>query len=225
VAAPRIVHNTLIGGTSTGSTVAPLWLENGTTGAVVENNILAGSGGAPQTAGLLLSCPADAGPFILAAFRENLVFGTTSAMLQWSNCNGNASYPTVDAMQAELNSLQASTASGNLTVSSSCGTDTGCVTIAGCASQALCLPIIFNNFDVSSLGYTNLFPAQLFAGTCPTATPPSMGNGWALAAMPLCLVARSALNDSSTVSKDLYGNCRSTTAPSMGAAEFTGTCH
>jgi len=224
--APRIVHNTLIGGPTTGGLAGALWLQGNTTGAVVQNNILAGSGDAPQASGLLLSCPADGGPFALASFENNLVFGATSGLLQWSNCNGNPSYATVDAMTAELNSVQAGTASGNVTVNSSCGTDSGCVTTSNCATQAACLGTVFEGFDSSTnLGYANLFPASLFAGTCPDASAPPSGNGWPLAAPPPCLVARSGLNDSNTVTKDLYGNCRSTAGPTMGAAEYVGACH
>ncbi|MGD0523486.1 MAG: hypothetical protein ABSE49_00005, partial [Polyangiaceae bacterium] len=223
----HVVHNTLIAGTSTSSTVASLWLQAGATGAVVDNNILAAAGGMPNSTGLLLSCAADGGPSPLASFQYNLLFGTTTGLLQWSNCNGNADFSTVDALTAQINgSFQPGTATGNVTVSASCtsdaGTDSGCRVLSGCMNQSTCLTSVFEGFDSASLGYANLFPGTLFAGTCPTASSPPSGNGWSIAATPPCAVAKSGMNDSATVTTDLYGNCR--TNATMGAAEYSGAC-
>jgi hypothetical protein len=234
-----IRHNTLVAGPSTGSaTVAALWIENGVTGAVIENNILAASGLAPDSTGFLLSCPADAGTNAIQSFQYNLVFAQTFGLMQVQNCGATATYTSVDAMDAALVSMQPGiTAVGNLTFAPSaavCGGDSGCIAFASCASQATCLTSVFAGFDVNSYGYLNLFPAAAaadagldaatpFVGSCPALQPPS-GDGWPIAATPPCLLARSGDNDSATVAQDLYGNCRSTTAPTMGAAEYAGTC-
>jgi hypothetical protein len=220
--APKLLFNTLIGGPNTGSSAGALWIQSGTTGAVVENNILAGAGGAPKAIGLLVSCSADAGPPIVASFQNNLVFATTGGVMEWQNCSSQA-YATMDAATAELNSIVPGSAAGNFTLAASCGTDSRCLTYAGCTSQMACLTSLFDGFDVAQLGYANLFPGSAFAGQCPGVAPPS-GNGWPLAAtpMPPCPVARS--NRNTSVPKDIYGNCRSATLPTMGAAEFLGTC-
>jgi hypothetical protein len=221
--APRILHNTLIGGPTAGALSGALWLESSTTGAIVENNVLAGAGGAPQGSGLLMSCAGDAGSGFVSSFQNNLVFATTSGLMQWENCNGNAAYTTIDAMTAELQSTQiGATVGGNVTIAASCGTDSGCVANALCTSQGNCLAAVFDGFDTASYGYANLYASPFFVGACPATTSPTKGDGWPLAASPPCKVAHSTKNDSNVVPQDLYGNCRSQTAPSMGAAEYLG---
>jgi hypothetical protein len=87
---------------------------------------------------------------------------------------------------------------------------------------------VFAGFDTASFGYANLFPAMApadggapFVGACP-AIPPPGGYGWPIAATPSCKVAQSSLNDYSAAMVDLYGNCRSMTTPTIGAAEYVG---
>jgi hypothetical protein len=229
--APKIVHNTLIGGPNIGAPpTAALWLQTGTTGAVVQNNILADVGGSAAAVGLFLICATDAGPPVVTSFDANLVFATPAGLM---DCNGGSSYATMDGMTAELNALSPGSAMGNFTLASStttCGTDSGCLPYAACTSQIGCVSSIFGGFDVASLGYANLFPPATFAGACPaTPPPPGAGYGWPLAGNPPppCPIARSMLNDSASITTDFYGNCRSTTLPSMGAAEYppAGMCH
>jgi len=228
-AGARIVHNTLIAGPAGAASIGALWLQNGATSAVIENNILAASGGAPTATGLLVSCPSGTGVTSVQSFQNNLVFGTTSGLMQWETCNGAASYGSIDAVDAELVATQPGvTAKNNLTLAPSCttdaGVDSGCILTPSCTSQGACLTTVFSGFDTASLGYANLFPTTgSFAGQCPALAPPS-GYGWYLAATPPCALAHSTLNDSMTVPLDLYGNCRTSAATSIGAAQYVGTC-
>jgi hypothetical protein len=163
----------------------------------------------------------------IASFQNNLVFATPDGLMQWENCNGTASYTTVDAMTTELTTTQpGATVAGNLTLAATttlCGSDSGCVAWTGCTSAAACLDAVFLGFADSSYGEANLFPGAIFAGTCPAATEPGSGNGWPIRATPPCKVAQSTRMDTGTVAKDLYGNCRGT-SPTIGAAEYTGSC-
>ncbi len=226
-ASVEIRHNTLVAGTLGGG----VWLNTGTTGARVINNVLAGTG---SDAGLVITvCPnPDAGPPALAAFENNLVFGTTQGLFKWNFGCGGLSYSSVDAMTAELVATETgATVQGNVTLASTCttdaGTDSGCIVSAGCTTPATCLTTFFGGWDTASLGYKNLFPNTPFAGGCPTKAPPA-GNGWTIGLTPLpsCAVTRSSLNDTALAGLgiDLYGNCRAST-PSMGAEEDgSGSC-
>jgi hypothetical protein len=224
VAGADIRHNTLVGGTMAGG----VWLNTGTTGAKVVNNILAGSG---ADAGLVITvCPSpDAGLPSLAAFQNNLVFGTTQGLFKWNFGCAGATYATIDAMTAELLATETGAAvQGNVTLASTCGTDSGCIVSAGCTTPQTCLTTLFGGWDVASLGYKNLFPTAPFAGACPTKMAPPEGTGWTLAVTPLppCAVTRSSLDDHGLtgLGVDLYGNCRTST-PSMGAEEdSSGSC-
>ncbi|MGD0523910.1 MAG: right-handed parallel beta-helix repeat-containing protein [Polyangiaceae bacterium] len=232
-----IRHNTLVSGTSNGVEGQALWLDVGTSGSTVVNNILAGTS---TNWGVNISqCPGDAGPPALAAFENNLIFGTTGGLVKWaSSCYGGVGYATIDSATASLVATQTgATVGGNVTIASSCttdaGTDSGCVVSSGCTSPQACLTTFFSGWDVASLGYKNLFPATPFAGSCPTpgAPPTSLppaGNGWTIAATPTppCKVTRSSVADGTLTGNgvDLYGNCRTST-PSMGAEEdSTATC-
>jgi hypothetical protein len=232
-----IRHNTLVSGTSNGVEGQALWLDVGTSGSTVVNNILAGTS---TNWGVNISqCPADAGTPALAAFENNLIFGTTGGLVKWASpCYGGVGYATIDSATASLVATQTgATIGGNVTIASSCttdaGTDSGCVVSAGCTSPSACLTTFFSGWDVPSLGYKNLFPTTPFAGSCPTpgAPPTSLppaGNGWTIAASPAppCKVTRSSVADGTVTGDgvDLYGNCRTST-PSMGAEEdSTATC-
>lgn len=223
-----IRHNTLIGGPSNGAVAQALWLNTGTSGTKVVNNILAGSG---NDAGLVIS-PCTGAP-ALQAFENNLVFASPLGLLRWATCFGGASYATVDGMTANLLATQSgATVQGNVTLASSCttdaGTDSGCVPSAACTSPQTCLSAFFGNWDVASNGYKNLFPAAPFAGACPTTNLPPQGNGWTIGSTTPapCKVTRSTLDDHTLtgLGVNLYGNCRTAT-PSMGAEEdSSATC-
>jgi hypothetical protein len=234
----NIRHNTLVAGSSNGIDAQALWLDVGTSGSTVVNNILAGTG---TNVGVDISqCPGDAGAPALTAFENNLVLGTSFGLMRWgSTCYGGAGYTTIDATTAELLATQGGApVQGNVTIAATCttdaGTDSGCIVSAGCTSASACLMAFFSGWDVASLGYKNLFPTTLFAGACvtpgtpPTSLPPA-GNGWTIAATPTppCKVTQSSVADGSLpgLGVDLYGNCRTMT-PSMGAEEAsTVTCH
>jgi hypothetical protein len=182
-----------------------VWLLT-SSGAVFQNNIIVGSG-ATATGLLLQDCQATTGE--LGVLENNAFLDLGYGPLTYSyaatgsgNCTPNNHLMTIASLEAEVAMYAGSKASGNVMLAASCGdAGTGCIVTTDDTAATL-----FSAWSGADNGYSTLF-----------------GAGWMLKAGDPCVVTKSSLNLMATVSTDLYGTARPS-MPSMGAAQFGGSC-
>jgi hypothetical protein len=203
-----IHHNTVVAGLTSGSssvfanvqTIPSLNKK-----MTVENNIMLGFGNNARVI-LTFECPSNGW---LTSFSNNLTFGA-KILEYWSNiagpCVGGQTFTSDDAVQAELVNRCGNSGSckfgGNVNLQTSCAADGGCLAFSGCSNAGGCAAALFDSWDVSTNGISNLF-----------------GAGWNLKANDPCAVTRSSLDLTAQVGVDVFGNPR-TPPPSMGAHQF-----
>jgi hypothetical protein len=200
-------------------------------GVIIENNIIAGSGGSTTpTAFATFAVSADGcgAQGIIASFSNNLTLNATpfrySTVVQQAVCQPK-DFTSDDAIAAELTSACSPTTSGpcstfkgakaggNWSLQASCAAgDLGwCEPWSVCSNVDGCLASLFRPWDPTGDGVSTLL---------------SSGGGWRLGPNTPCHVARSSLDLSALgveYQYDLYGTKRSA-QPSMGAFEYDGTC-
>jgi hypothetical protein len=239
-----VLANTVIAPADAMNNGIALWLGELALNTTVSGNILAGADS--HSIGLQVDCATVPDVPIAVSFHDNLVFGAGAALLHYDGCPATSPVPTsygsMDDMSAALLAAGGA-ASGNVTIAPpACpptadgGTDLGC--IAACAAgDGGCFDTLFAGWDNATLGVQNLFGTQVFDGGCPAAVAPPSGDGWPLATnggVP-CQILRSppfdaslppsdggeagAFMDAGAVTQDIYGNCRPSSSPSMGAAQ------
>lgn len=215
VTGPIVQHNTILSGVVGGTNPTlspPIQLGDAVTGAVVQNNILAGFG--YSSSGVQVQHCASTGVF--ATFDHNAFFNDGSRLFVYTNsasespCTKGESYTSIDAMVTALTGQTNGLVpvGGNVVVRASCSGDGGCVTHPACGfvSVESCFVAVFGTWDHPSDGKVNLFD-----------------QGWKLATSTPCAIAHGTLDLTSTVPKDLFGGAR-TPPPSVGAAEYDGAC-
>jgi hypothetical protein len=206
---PMVVNNTLFGGF--GGPVTGINLAQGTTGAVVRNNILAGNG--VNDYGLRVDdCTGE-----VASLTNNLFFATNNGPLRAACANGDGGVTTTNVTDlAGLAVLKNAQLGANLTLRASCSNadlaDDTCLIEPNCGRDAGadCLTRVFPAWSTLDNGYTDL-----------------VGDGWLLRDDVSCRIAKGGVDlataPGATVTADLYGTPRGST-PSMGAAESDGGC-
>lgn len=221
----RILNNTIVSGNSSGASMnGGIYLFHNMTGAIVENNLVASSGGNNSVAFVVDQCASQG---VIKSLRNNVT--SFNAVFQYGPspspgpCTGGATFTSDDAIKVEITSKcgaaagapcntfnggSGAAASGNLNlIGTTCGSDTGCVQLTGCNSAIECLRTLFGAWDGPSNGKSNL-----------------EGTGWQLQSVDPCMVTKGGLDlSASGVTDDLFQSARS--APfSIGAHEYDGVC-
>jgi hypothetical protein len=221
----KILDNTIVTGNSgSASFNNGIHLVSTMSGAVVDNNIVAASGGVNSYAFYVEQCPNQG---VIASLQNNLTFFNTIFRYGPSPspgpCTPGGTFTSDDGMQSDIltkcgsaaglpcntfNGGSGAAASGNLNfISATCGSDSGCFQVAACTTAAECLRAVFGAWDGPSNGKTNL-----------------TGSGWLLNSSDTCRLTRGGLDlTGAGVTDDLFKMSR--TAPlSIGAHEFDGMC-
>ena len=185
------------------------------THVVVENNVL----GAVRAASVLLlgSCVSTT-PAMIDSYKNNAIvssdpFPTAVLGYDGTSCGskGFATVSTVAAACSEFGGNSANCGGDVLVGSCTAGTEPNCAALSACTTNGF--TAFFSAWDASTP-----------AGSSTLLT----GGGWQLATSDSCRVTRSSLDDSATVTTDLYGNPRpaktATAGPSMGAHQQNGAC-
>jgi hypothetical protein len=213
----EIVHNTLQCGRTDSSFCNAMLIGADSKGTIVENNILVGKVGV-----FLDACESDG---LLRSFRNNLAVGATYLVRYGGGgsvkapCTAWSTYDKVaesqDALSGQCGSgtVGACTSFGGLQASgnmmlktTACNGEPGCLNAANCTTLETCAATLFDAWDASSSGRTDLF-----------------GAGWKLSSAAPCVAARSGLDLTGQVQRDLFGAER-TKPPSVGAHEYDGAC-
>jgi hypothetical protein len=199
-----VLFNTIFSGYAK-SDANTVWVV-GSSGDIFQNNLFVGSG-AVSTGFFLDDCQATTGALAVVENNAflNLGFGPltyVSGLTGGGNCTSNRHLTTISSFEAEVATHSGSSASGNVLLAGSCeDAGTGCI-----ATTANTAATLFAAWSAADNGYSTLF-----------------GAGWMLKAGDPCAVTKSSLDLLATVSTDLYGTARTST-PSMGAAQFGGSC-
>jgi hypothetical protein len=201
-----VTFDTIYSGQGSG---AALSVGEGVSGVVVTDDLLAGGGpGISATAVVMGSCSGELADLDYTAFVN---------FDDLYSCPDDVPPTTIPALAT---AVPGATTTGDIELESGvCAAATSCVPDSSCpAAPASCLPSLFGASWTTDDGVTGLFD-----GPPAAADAAAPEHGWSLlgATIP-CALARGGTPIDGTVT-DVFGQARSTTKPTIGAAEYTST--
>jgi hypothetical protein len=201
---PTFIDDTIYSGAYTGVGIS---VASGVTGVVVQDVLFAG--GNPHNNSVAVGASSCSGQ--LAKLDH-------SAFVNLDYVYGCGSLTTLTSSFAVIGTLAGVSTTGDFLIPSPSGCDAGCISDGQCpGAPGTCLPSIFGASWTADDGVTGLLQGA------PTGTDAgAMFEGWTLPASTFCALAHGG-TPVSGITTDLFGQTRSTTAPTIGAFEDTAS--
>jgi hypothetical protein len=199
---PTFIDDTIYSGAFTGVGIS---VASGVTGVVVQDVLFAG--GNPHTDSVAVGASSCSGQL---AKLDHSAFVNLDYVYGCGNLN------TLTSSFVVIGTLAGVSTTGDFLIPSPVGCDAGCISDGQCpGAPGTCLPTIFGPSWTGDDGVTGLLQGA------PTGTDAgAMFEGWTLPADTFCALAHGG-TPVSGITTDLFGQTRSTTAPTIGAFEDT----